>query len=136
MVQIIREAGWEGFMALWEKFQEAVASSAHTQIFIYTRTNINLHTHTNISSALTRIFPEMSENIVFFNSIRYSKRLDKNKIWGIYHKSFGITTKNDANNIKKDQQKYSLDLRNKRKTNTLGAQKIVLNKSSKANRNG
>ena len=30
MVEMIREAGWEGFMALWEKFQEAVASSAHT----------------------------------------------------------------------------------------------------------
>ena len=30
MVEMIREAGWEGFMALWEKFQEAVASSANT----------------------------------------------------------------------------------------------------------
>ena len=84
MVEMIREAGWEGFMALWEKFQEAVASSAnthkysliyfhlhthkyksaHTQIFICTL--MRVHTHTNISSALTQIFPEMSEKNRFY----------------------------------------------------------------------
>ena len=74
MVQMIREAGWEGFMALWEKFQEAVASSAHTQIYpdifyLHThkyksaQTKIFILTHTH-----TQIFPEMSENIVVFNS--------------------------------------------------------------------
>ena len=67
MVEMIREAGWEGFMALWEKFQEAVASSAHTQIFpeifssahaqieICTHTNVNLHTHKYFICTYTNI---------------------------------------------------------------------------------
>ena len=43
IVEMIREAGWEGFMALWEKFQEAVASSAHTHK--YSLKYFHLHTH-------------------------------------------------------------------------------------------
>ena len=75
MVEMIREAGWEGFMALWEKFQEAVASSANTNK--YSLKYFHLHTHKYKSAQTkifilthtrTQIFPEMSENIVFINS--------------------------------------------------------------------
>ena len=114
MVEMIREAGWEGFMALWEKFQEAVASSAHTHTHKYSLKYFHLHTYKYKSARIqmficthTQIFICVHTQIFHLHFYNYSLKclkklffstaLHKNKIWWIYRKSFGKTTKNDAN---------------------------------------